>query len=481
MFVSYAREDAAWTRALATGLSRRGLDVFFDEWDVLPGDVTVHRTDDAIGEAACAVVVISPASRTSPWAREEYAALATAGAQRNLRLIPVLIGDAPLPPFAANRVWRDFRNVDERDYEIKVDELVAAILGDVPRHGSRLCGPLSGPSVRAENLAAALPSPPRPVTAPARPAFVICCAEADAAYGEALADQLRTARLPVWSLADLNPGDPQFWTIRQQLAFAKAVIVLMSPHSQDSDDVTRMIHEAMLNQRPFFPVLLEGRRNYLLAHTWYVDARDGRLLSPDEVGLLRDLDTATPGAGPPDEPPQVFPAPLPRPAVGTVRVPAAVSLERLDSYLTEGEFAHADLQTTAVVLEAAERLDEGWLGTRHARRVPAALLADIDGIWADHTHGRQGFRAQAELAQVRRSRYSDFLALSVACGWQSSLDTTVPRSYRAFTALAGPGPRRGFYPTLRNPQNEPFFHWYDEWTATVLAVQLHAGNGGTVG
>jgi hypothetical protein len=386
----------------------------------------------------------------------------------------VLIGDAPLPPLAANRVWRDFRNVDEHDYEDKVDELVAAILGDTARHVPR---PSTLP-VREENLAAALPSPPRPVTAPDQPAFVLCYAAADAAYGRALADQLRTAKLPVWSVADLRPGDAQFWTIRQQLAFAKAVIVLMSPYSQDSDDVTRMIHEAMLKQRPFFPVLLEGRRNYLLAHTWYVDARDSRLLSPDELGLLRNLDTAPEGTAGPDEPSQVFPAPLPRPAVGTVRVPTAVSLERLDTYLAEDEFAHADLQTTAVVLETAERLDEGWLGTRHVRRVPGSVLADINEIWADHTHGRQGFRAQAELAPVRRNRHADFLALSVACGWQSSVDTTVPRSYRAFTELAGPGPRGGFYPTLRNPQNEPFFHWYDEWTSTVLAVQLHTGNGG---
>ncbi|MFF1347584.1 TIR domain-containing protein [Streptomyces sp. NPDC058322] len=468
VFLSYAHEDAAWVRRLAGGLRRRGLTVFFDEWDVLPGDVVVHRTDAAISDTACAVVVISPASATSPRALEEYAALATAGATRNLRFIPVLIGDTALPPFAANRVWRDFRNVDEQEYEGRVEELLAVILGETTPEAPG--GP--GTPLREENLAAALPSPPRPLTSPDQHAFVLCYAAADAAYGLALADQLRTAGLPVWSAADLRPGDSQFWTIRSQLASAAAVVVLMSPHSQDSDDITSMILEGMLHQRPFFPVLLEGQRNYHLAHTWYVDARDGRLLGPAELDLLRDLDTGRPDASSP-----VFPAPLARPAVGTVRVPPAASLERLSTYLRDGEFAHADLQTTAVVLEAADRLDEGWVGARHVRTIPSSVLAGIDAVWADHSHGRQGFRAQAALAPVRRARHADFLALSVACGWRGSAETAVPRRYREFTDLAGPGPRGGFYPTLRNPQNELFLDWYDQWTATVLAVQLHPWNG----
>ncbi|MGW1145287.1 TIR domain-containing protein [Streptomyces sp. NPDC002454] len=460
VFLSYPHADAAWVRELAGALSRRGLRVFFDEWDVLPGDVVVHRTDRAIDETACAVVVISPATARSPRALDEYAALATAGAMRNLRFIPVLIGDADPPPFAASRVWRDFSNVDEREYESKVEDLCAAILG-------KTAGGSGPPPLREENLFAALPSAPRPLTAPDRPALVLCYARADAAYGLALAAQLRTAGLSV-----LRPGDAQFWTVRRQLAFATAVVVLMSPHSQDSDDITSMILEGMLHQRPFFPILLEGRRNYHLAHTWYVDARDGRLPGPDELDLLRELATgAEPG-----RPEAVFPAPPAGPTVGAVRMPLGASLERLGGYLSAGEFAHADLQTTAVVLEAAGRVAEGWVGARHMRGLPTEVLAGIDGVWADHSHGRQGLRAQAALAPVRRARHADFLGLSVACGWRGSPDAPVPASYGEFVGLAGPGPRTGFFPTLRHPQNERFLDWYDQWTATVLAVHLRSRN-----
>lgn len=433
----------------------------------------MHRTDAAISDAACAVVVVSPASAASPRAQEEYAALVTAGAERKLRFIPVLIGTTPLPPFAANRVWRDFRNLDGPAYEDKVGEL-AAVLREAARSGP----PGAVGQVRHENIAAALPSPPRPLTEPDERALVICHVAADAAYAGALTAQLREAGLPVWSVADLRPGDAQFWTIRQQLAFAAAVVVLMSPQSQDSDDITRMILEGMLHQRPFFPVLLDGRRNYHLAHTWYVDARDGRLLRQPQLDLLRSLISSGDGASTWATPRPVLPAPLAHPSVGAVRVPPTASVERLDTFLAEGELAHADLQTTAIVLEAADRLDEGWTGARHVRGVPAEVLAAVDAVWADHSHGRQGLRAQAALAPVHRARHADFLSLSAACGWRSSTDAGVPRSYRVFTEAAGAGPRRGFYPTLRNPQNELFLDWYDQWSATVLATHLHARNRG---
>ncbi|ANW22348.1 TIR domain-containing protein [Streptomyces clavuligerus] len=484
VFVSYAHEDEEWARGLAHELSRHGLRVFFDAWDVLPGDVIVHRTDAAISAAASALVVISPASARSPRALEEYAALATAAAERNLRFIPVLIGEAVLPPFAANRVWRDFRGVDGTAYDDKIAELASVLLDEAAQVGPagpvRRSGPAGATGPAPENLAAVLPTPPRPVTEPARPSLVVCYVSADAGYALALVDQLRTAGLSVWSADDLRAGDPQFWMVRQQLAFATAVIVLMSPQSQDSDDITRMILEGMLHQRPFFPLLLDGRRNYHLAHTWYVDARDGRLLNPSELDLLRDLEAARGGGVLPDEPPLAFPAPRTRPSVAAVRVPAAVSLKRLDTYLSEGELAHADLHTTAILLEAADRLDEGWFGTRHVRALSAEVLAGVDALWSDHSRGRQGLRAQAELAPVSRARHTDFLALSVACGWRDSVESPVPRRYRRLTERAGHGPRRGFYPTLRNPQDEPFHDWYDRWSATVLATHLHARRGGAV-
>ncbi|MEV6037186.1 toll/interleukin-1 receptor domain-containing protein [Nonomuraea sp. NPDC052116] len=93
VFVSYAGEDAARARTPAG----KFIGVFFDEWDVLPGDVVPHRPDKAIRDSMACVTVVSPALFRSPRTMEEHAALMG----RGVRFIPVLIGDAEPPESAA--------------------------------------------------------------------------------------------------------------------------------------------------------------------------------------------------------------------------------------------------------------------------------------------------------------------------------------------------------------------------------------------
>lgn len=462
--MSYASEDADWARGLAARLTAHGLNVFFDQWSLGPGQVVLHEVERSLLDSANGVVVVSPASERSSRAREEYAALAHASAERGLRFVPVLLGSVDVPPFAANRVWQDFTGLAGQAYEKKAAELIAALTGRPPRNGS----------VPPETASAALPSPSRPLTAPEQPAFVVCAAAGDLRYGDRLAGQLREAGLPVWSLGDLRPGDPHFWTIRQQLAHALAVLVVMTPDSQDSDDITRMILEGRRHGRPFVPVLLHGALNYHLADTWYVDARGGRLLEESELALLHRFHRAQ-AAGRPLAAAEVLPRPLAEPAVPAVRVPVAAALERLRRLLAEDEYEHADLETTKLLLDEAGRLAEGWIPQRLGPALSTEALAGIDAVWAAHSGGRQGFRAQlgqgGRVSPGRRGT-AGFVPLSVALGWRATAEQDIPLHYRDFVARAGPDRRTGFFPTLRNPQSEDFPDGYDQWTTTVLAVHM---------
>ncbi|WP_329364761.1 TIR domain-containing protein [Streptomyces sp. NBC_00669] len=475
VFISHAPGDSEWAEGFAKRLNRPDIRIFLDRWSLDFGDVLVHRLDAAIRSASHGIAIISPESVGSPRVMEEYAALAHASAERQLRFIPLLIGDVALPPFAANRVWRDFREITDHQYDEKVDEIAAVILGEAAP--DRV-------AAAEENLAASQPAPPRPLTEPPEHSFVVCYAGADAEYAGELVRQLRAGGLPVWSIGDLRPGDAHFWTVRRQLRYAVGIVVLMSPQSQDSDDVTRMILEGQQHGRPFVPILLHGERNFHLANTWYVDARDGRLLGEGELALLERLVAAGPDGGAPDgpdvDPVAVLPQPPTRPSVRAVRVPAATGLSRLDTYLAEKEYTHADLLTTSLLLEAANRAGDGWLRARDAHALPAELLAGVDAVWARHSHDRQGLRVQRGLARVRRGRHAEFLNLSVACGWRRAVDDVVPAGYQEFADRAGPGRRAGFFPTLRNPQNEHFADWYDQWSATALAVHLRLDERGTL-
>ena len=132
VFISYGHDDAEWVRALAENLERAGLHVFFDEWEIGPGDVLVHRLEAGLLGSLNGILVASPTSVTRPWVREEYAAMVTRAVAGRQRLIPVLLGDVELPPFAASRVWGDFRGVDGPEYERRVRQLIAALKGERP-------------------------------------------------------------------------------------------------------------------------------------------------------------------------------------------------------------------------------------------------------------------------------------------------------------------------------------------------------------
>lgn len=460
VFLSYAADDAAWAGRLADELVAHGLSPFFAEWSIEPGEVVVHRLDAELLASTDSIAVISPASAHCARAMDEYAALATASAERGLRFIPVLLGQVAVPPFAANRVWRDFSDLTGPQFKAKAAELAAVVLDRPARPDAA--------TVR-DNTDVAQRAPLRPLSAPDRPAFVVCHAAADTEYGTALAGQLRAAGLPVWSAGDLRPGDAHFWTIRQQLRYAVAVVVVMTPQSQDSDDITRMILEGQVHGRPFVPVLLDGEVNYHLAAAWHIDARDGALLADAHLDLLSRLhEDLTRG-----EPPRL-PAPARRPSgpAPAVRLTASAGLEQLRAHLADGESEHADLLTTRLVMEAAGRLTQGWLSARQANTVPLELLAGIDALWASRSHGRQGFRRQLALSPAGGPRGPRFPDLGAALGWRDTADAAVPRLYHDFARRAGPGKRAGFYPTLRDPGHENYPDWYDRWSSTVLA--LHA-------
>ena len=151
-FISYSHEDDAWVLTLAENLHRAGIEVFLDEWEIGAGDVLVHQLERGLRESKNGVLVVSPSSVARPWVQEEYAAMVTRAVAGSQRLIPVLLGDVVLPPFAASRVWIDFRRVDGAEYERRVRQLVAALRGErrqrPPRDGSLV--PQPGSAVRPE-------------------------------------------------------------------------------------------------------------------------------------------------------------------------------------------------------------------------------------------------------------------------------------------------------------------------------------------
>jgi Sulfatase-modifying factor enzyme 1/TIR domain len=92
VFLSYAREDEAQARELATALEREGFAVFWNR-EVPPGQTWHSCIGAALAGAKCVVVAWSSDSFTSQWVIEE----ASEGKDRNA-LVPVLF-ETVQPPF----------------------------------------------------------------------------------------------------------------------------------------------------------------------------------------------------------------------------------------------------------------------------------------------------------------------------------------------------------------------------------------------
>src|SRR5262249_1121657 len=143
-------------------------------------------------------------------------------------------------------------------------------------------------------------------------------------------------------------------------------------------------------------ILLEGDRFFLLASSHYFDARSGQLPDNNLIRKLQEMrDTSKPGNRRRLSLPQSAPVePLP---IRTTRVLTDVSLQKLRTFLTEGEIGHADIFTTSLLLDAVGRLDCGWMRRVDGDSLSFGLLADIEEAWSGFSHGAQGFRAQLSL------------------------------------------------------------------------------------
>ncbi|MFC6081234.1 serine/threonine-protein kinase [Sphaerisporangium aureirubrum] len=271
-----------------------------------------------------------------------------------------------------------------------------------------------------------------------RPRLVVCGPEACAGYAERLTGLLRERGLPVVSAYDA-PGAVD------RLDGAPALVLLMSP--DESEVVSRALSEARRLGVRVFRVLLGGIGP---GRARFYDARDGSLPGEAEIAWLRRLNEAP-----------VRPAKAPE-APGD-------GLERLRRLVAAGDLVGADTLTTSLLLDAAERAEEGWLSDSDAARLTTELLRDVETAWAEGTDDFHGFGVQLDRywGHQRAGSREDFRELARTLGWDKKLSAKVG-TYSQWATRADY--LTGFFPTLRNPSRELQNGWYDRWTLTVMAV-----------
>lgn len=125
VFVSHNKADKESARALATRLVEQGVDVWFDEWEIRPGDSITGGIEKGLSEADVFVLLWSKKAQKSNWVGTEVRAFLRRRVDNDgLRIVPLMTDATPLPALVA-----DYRGFDLSG-ETTLEEVVAEMTGN---------------------------------------------------------------------------------------------------------------------------------------------------------------------------------------------------------------------------------------------------------------------------------------------------------------------------------------------------------------
>jgi hypothetical protein len=127
VFLSHASEDKErFVISFATALRQRGIDVWLDKWEILPGDSLVDKLfEEGLKEADAVLVVISANSSLKPWVRQELNTAVVHRITKQTKVIPVVLDDSEVPESLKSLVWESVSDLG--NYALQLDRIVAAI------------------------------------------------------------------------------------------------------------------------------------------------------------------------------------------------------------------------------------------------------------------------------------------------------------------------------------------------------------------
>ena len=95
VFISHSSQDKPAVRELAERLRRDGLRVWFDEWEIKPGDAILLKLQAGLEQARTLVLVMSQHASVSEWVTfEHHSVLFRDPTNQQRRFIPAGLGVA---------------------------------------------------------------------------------------------------------------------------------------------------------------------------------------------------------------------------------------------------------------------------------------------------------------------------------------------------------------------------------------------------
>ena len=101
-------------------LQAAGVDVWFDDWELRPGDSLIDRIfTDGISASDVVIVVLSANTADSNWVKNELNTAATQRIKGQCRIVPVILDDAEIPPILQDTVYQKIPDCSSYDAEFQ--------------------------------------------------------------------------------------------------------------------------------------------------------------------------------------------------------------------------------------------------------------------------------------------------------------------------------------------------------------------------
>jgi DNA-directed RNA polymerase subunit RPC12/RpoP len=154
VFVSHNSKDKPRVRQLAERLKQAGLRVWFDEWNILSGDIIALKVDEGLEQSRVLLLCISRDALASGWvALERSTAIHRDPANEDRRFVPLLLTDCDLPDTLRRYKYVDFRKDDDAAFA----EVLSACRPSVAK-----APPVSQPSAKKTKKPARKQQPDKP-------------------------------------------------------------------------------------------------------------------------------------------------------------------------------------------------------------------------------------------------------------------------------------------------------------------------------
>jgi len=126
VYFAHATEDKENARPIAQGLLARGIDVWFDEWEISTGDSLRRKMEEGLKNCTHFIALLTPTSVTKPWVNEEIDAGLMAQIEGSARFMGLRMGIdvGSLSPFLRTKLCPEIQVT-----EAAIDGLAADIMG----------------------------------------------------------------------------------------------------------------------------------------------------------------------------------------------------------------------------------------------------------------------------------------------------------------------------------------------------------------